>query len=108
MRYMDSLKFVVSRPGWLVNLLLCALCALIPAIGGIVLLGYLFDVFDAVRRDPTTKTYPDFTFNRFMDYLMRGIWPFLAQLIIGLLVSIPIGFLAFLLMLVAGATAKTS
>ena len=42
--------------------------------------------------------FPDFDFNRFMEYLERGVWPFLAQLVVGfvmlpvmLLVMVPFG-----------------
>jgi hypothetical protein len=38
--------------------------------------------------DPETEAYPDFTFNRFTEYLTRGIWPFLVRLIVGLPVGI--------------------
>jgi hypothetical protein len=105
MRYMDSLKFVASRPGWFLNLLLCGVCGFIPAIGQIVLLGYMFEVFDSLRRDPERKSYPDFTFNRFMPYLMRGIWPFLAQLLIGLIVTVPLMIIMFVVMMLGGALA---
>ncbi|HWG47680.1 MAG TPA: DUF4013 domain-containing protein [Gemmataceae bacterium] len=38
--------------------------------------------------DPETQAYPDFTFDRFSEYLMRGVWPFLVRLIVSLPVAL--------------------
>ena len=58
----------------------------------IALLAHLQAQFPSVKfiaghedldRDPRLEEYPNFDFNRFIDYLTRGIWPFLMQLIVG-------------------------
>ena len=39
--------------------------------------------------------HPNFRFERFVEYLTRGVWPFLTALVVGLAVLLP-GVLAFL------------
>jgi hypothetical protein len=76
-------------------------CVLIPVIGPIVLLGYRAEMAEDLDRDPRLEEYPNFDFNRFIDYLTRGIWPFLMQLIVGvgsmalMLVVAVAGFVAY-------------
>jgi hypothetical protein len=93
MRYLDSFRYIAAKQGWFMNLVMCAVCMLIPVIGVIVLMGYMFEVFDELRRDPERKSYPKFEFNRFSPYLMRGIWPFLVQLLAQAMLMVPIGVL---------------
>ena len=119
MRYMQSYSFLFGNRNWTTNLLLASLCVLMPVIGPIILIGYLFEVIDvllgrrpwpsdkksvnrpsdaiceeplvtSVSETPThAGTYPDLTFDRLGEYLARGVWPFLVPLI----VSLPMGFL---------------
>src|SRR5690348_1752019 len=116
MRYWQSYRFVFNHPNWSSNLLLASVCLLIPVVGQIVLIGYLFEVIDVLlRRQPATSSgtvdetgeealdaqvmdalpadddlivspYPEFNFSRFSEYLMRGVWPFLVQFIVGMAV----------------------
>jgi hypothetical protein len=106
MRYVDSLKFITSRDGWFMNLVMCALCTIIPAIGPIVLLGYLMEVFESVRRDPTGKSYPDFTFNKFVPYLTRGIWIFLVQFVVAMIFVVPMWLVFFCAGMIGAAAGK--
>src|SRR5262245_40908593 len=76
--------FVKKKPGGFTNLLYGCVCVLIPVVGPIILLGYRAEIAEDLERDPQLEDYPDFTFNRFADYLQRGIWPFLMQLIVSL------------------------
>ncbi len=138
MRYWQSYRFVFNNPNWLTNLLLASVCLLIPIVGQIVLIGYLFEVIDSLlRRSPLdggrivndsddeafgeqvmdalpanddypSAQYPDFVFNRFADYLMRGIWPFLMRLIIGMAVGFPAGFVLFVGLMVGGIASRAS
>jgi hypothetical protein len=139
MRYLQSYTFVFGSPNWTTNLLLASLCVLIPAVGPIILIGYLFEVIDALlgRRPwpPDSKTadrpteaitaqllatpttappthaegYPDLTFDRLGEYLTRGIWPFLVQLIVNLPVGVVFGLLWTMgMMLVSIAAANNS
>jgi len=107
---MRSLQFITDRKNWKSNILMGAVCLLIPAIGQIVFSGYLFEVIEALQRDPDHVDYPDFDFNRFMEYLMRGIWPFLMSLVVGLIIAVPIMLVAFVIMglgIAIGASTNT-
>lgn len=65
---------------------LCVLSSqVIPVVGLLLFIGYIFDVAESLHRHPD-RTYPDFTFNKFSNYLQRGVWPFLVSLVF----SIPI------------------
>jgi hypothetical protein len=137
MRYWHSYRFVFNNPNWLTNLALGAVCAIIPMIGPIVFIGYCFEVIDALLRrrqregagasqvpadpmgewvmdavpaeeDNDSGAYPDFNFNRFADYLMRGIWPFLAQLIVGLVIGMIIALFMIVVMIAGFAAAAAA
>jgi hypothetical protein len=83
MQYIKPFTYFVSKkPGGWTNLLYGAVCVLIPIVGPIVLLGYRAEIAEDLDRDPKLEEYPNFDFNRFVDYLSRGIWPFLMQLIV--------------------------
>jgi hypothetical protein len=130
MDYLGSYRFAFSSRNWAMNLLFGALCSLIPAIGPIVLMGYFFEVIEYLirRRQPAKEldyppeaiseqvldalpvdsardsaSYPDFTFERFSEYLTRGIWPFLVQLIVGLVLGVAYAFLWLVGMAILGA-----
>src|SRR5579859_7900971 len=110
------------------NLVWGGLCFLVPIVGPMVMVGYLFEVIEWLHRrreeeklpwvEPTgvaaapegairtgpgasagsfelaaPEQYPDFNVNRIQDYLMRGVWPFLVQLLIGLPVGMVLGLL---------------
>lgn len=134
MHYLQSYRFVFKSPNWLTNLLLVAVCSIIPVVGPIVLIGYLFEVIDAfiglrlarrigksrptseafgeqvtdalpVEGDYFLETYPDFNFNRFAEYLTRGIWPFLTRLIVGMIVVMFAVAFLILGMMIAGFAA---
>jgi hypothetical protein len=79
MQYVRAYQFVFDNPKWTSNVLLPAVCLLIPVIGPIVLLGYQYE-FIAELHVSSGQRYPDFTFDRFTKYLVRGIWPFLVQM----------------------------
>ena len=80
MRYMYAFQYIFENPNWITNVLLATVCFLIPVVGPIVLIGYQFQIIEALlmRR---TATYPDFDFNQFGQLLTRGVWPFLAAMI---------------------------
>lgn len=105
MRYGPALTYFAFKPGTgLANLAYGSLCLLstqiVPFLGQIILLGYLAEVAEDLDRDPETDGHDDFTFDRFMKYLARGVYPFLVQLL--LLVA---AFAAFALAILAGAGA---
>jgi len=52
MRYLQSYTFVFSSRNWVTNMLFAILCSFIPAIGPILLIGYLFEVIEALLGHP--------------------------------------------------------
>jgi hypothetical protein len=108
MRYMESLKFITAREGWFVNLIMVAICLIIPAVGQIVLLGYLFEVFDSLRRDPARRDYPLFSWNQFVPYLTRGIWPFIVQIVFQMILGVPSAMIYVCGGILASAVGKDS
>lgn len=88
MRYDLAFKYAVSRPGGWNTVLLVGLCSLVPVVGQIVLLGYLAEVAERLLRDPDLHDHPEFSFDRFMAYFQRGLWPFVVQLIVGTALSL--------------------
>src|SRR5687768_5874807 len=71
--YVRMYNYVFENPNWLTNVLLTVLCMLIPVIGGLIAIGYQFEVVSSLMLTQGAR-YPDFNFNRFSDYLMRGLW----------------------------------
>ena len=104
MEYVKPFTYFVGATGGFVNLLLCGICNLIPVVGNIVLLGYRAEVSEELLRDKRTRRHPEFDFGRFGDYLSRGVWPYVYNLIIGLTaVGVVIGGLALVGVALAGA-----
>lgn len=95
MRYMEAFQYIFAHPEWVTNVLLAAVCALIPVIGGILVTGYAYEILESLHRFPG-QLYPKFDFGRFSQYLMRGVWPFLVSLVIGLVVMLPMMCILFI------------
>jgi hypothetical protein len=99
MRYRLAFEYVLGRPGGWRNLLLLTVCSLVPPLGQIVQLGYQAEVAERLDRDPAMRDYPDFTFDRLLEYFHRGLWPFLVQILVlaaGLAVAFAPGVALFL------------
>jgi len=105
--YMRMYNYVFDNPNWMMNVLFGALCGLIPIIGPLLLLGYQFDIIQTLLVTQGAR-YPDFDFNRFVDYLMGGLWPFLVQLIVSF-VLMPcfavVFFIPFFILMAAAGSA---
>jgi hypothetical protein len=82
MNYFGALEMIHRNPDWLVNTLLMFVCAMIPVVGGIVLNGYVYETIEILHRT-NGNYYSKFDFNRFVEYLLRGVGPFLIGLILG-------------------------
>jgi hypothetical protein len=91
-----AFRYVIDRTGGWTNVLLITVCFLIPIVGPIVLMGYRAEVAEALIRDPALRRHPLFKFDRFAEYLSRGVWAFL----IALIVSIPLMVLIFAAMII--------
>jgi hypothetical protein len=86
--YLRTIKFIFENPNWLLNVLWSFLCQLvaqvIPILPQMVSTGYQFEVLDGLLASRGAR-YPDFNINRLGDYLIRGVWPILAALIVALI-----------------------
>jgi len=85
--YSRTVNYVFENPNWLLNLVWLFLCQLvaciIPIVPQIIVMGYQFEVVDGLLQNRDAR-YPDFDLNRIADYLMRGIWPFLAMIVVAI------------------------
>jgi hypothetical protein len=108
LQYLRMYSYIFENPNWMMNVLLTAVCGLIPIIGGLVLMGYQYEVVIAMLMSGGTR-YVDFDFNKFADYLMRGLWPFLVGLIASL-VAVPLALvfvpLMFMVIALAGSAGE--
>jgi len=110
MEYMRAYNYIFENPDWMKSVLFMALLfipAMIPGVGIIVnlfYLGYQFEVIDSLLKSQG-RQYPTFDFGRMGDYLGRGIWPFLVNLV-GTVVLFPIIYIGLLVagLLVSGIT----
>lgn len=93
-----SFQFITESPKWMMNVLCMTLCQMIPVVGPIAGLGYQFELAESLLHRPDAEGYLDFDFNKFVDYLKRGVWPFLAALIGGMVLAIPVAVLMIGLM----------
>jgi hypothetical protein len=105
LQYMRAWSYVFENPQWGMNLLFGTIAIFIPVIGPMILNGYQLEIVEGLHRSGGAR-YPDFTFERFADYLVRGAWVFLVKLVAGL-VMMPV-FLAvylggFFVMALAGS-----
>jgi hypothetical protein len=85
-RSLDFVRLVKSpfaSPNWFVNLVWMFVCELLAmfVIGQLIHLGYAGQVAIA-RSGGRDRVWPDFEIDRFGDYLLRGLWPFLWQMIL--------------------------
>jgi hypothetical protein len=98
--YRGAYGYIFRNPRWFTNVLLFAVCCLIPVVGPLTAWGYAYDVFASLMRG-RRRAYPDFEFGRFSDYLGRAIWPLLIACIIGfpfgIVLAVVLGALAFIL-----------
>ena len=108
--YQDSIDFgravgaPFKSPNWVMNVVWLVICFLLSmvVVGGIILYGYQFDVIDRRSRGRGT-TWPDFDANRFGEYLSRGLWPWLVNIVLGMAIVIPMWVVMGISMAVIGA-----
>ncbi len=93
-----------KSPNWVMNTVWVAICLLLSVVivGGIVLFGYQMDVIDRRSRG-RSDGWPDFDPNRFGEYLSRGLWPWLVNIILGMGMIIPMWIVLGIGMAVIGA-----
>lgn len=98
MNYPAAFQDFFKSPKWTMNLLLGAVCCIIPPLGMIVLMGWLLGGFWG-RTDERAETFPEFSFDKFGKYLERGLWPALVW-IAGIVVMIPVIIVVSIMMAV--------
>ncbi len=81
MNYTASVFDFFKSPKWMMNLLYAGICVLIPIVGPIVLIGWHVGGMFGRSNWRDFVNYPDFDFGKFSQYLERGVWPFVAQII---------------------------
>jgi hypothetical protein len=94
-RYLRAFQYPFDSPNWLANVGFVTVCllstAIIPIVGAMLIIGYLFEVVEAMHRQRDDRTYPDFRWERFVEYLVRGAQVFLVQFAVGLLECVVYG-----------------
>jgi hypothetical protein len=85
MNYLAAFQDFFKSPKWTMNLLLGAICSIIPIVGMMVVLGWLLGGFWG-RSDERAETFPDFNFDKFGKYLERGLWPGLLLLVASMVI----------------------
>lgn len=110
MRYMRSFQYIFDHKDWPMQVLMVTIGLIIPVIGPIVLLGYSFELIEWLLANPDRKDYPKFEFNRFTENLKRGVWPFLTQMLVSVVISLPVSLFAafFMFVIVAAGHAADS
>lgn len=87
------------------NVLFLTLCQFIPIVGVMVVYGYQFEVIETLHRQ-RGRRYPDFKFDRFSEYLTRGLWVFLVALVANLVIVPCAWLVVFIGFLVTGGVAS--
>jgi hypothetical protein len=83
MQYFGAYRFIFESPRWATHLLIGAVCQLVPIVGPLVLMGYIYNVLETKHRHGRDQ-FPPFDFNRLSVYLVRGLWPFLVSVVAAL------------------------
>ena len=87
MKYLASITDFFKPQKWGMNMLLGAVCILIPMVGPIILNGWAITQLWSRGDDENPSEYPPFDFQYFSKYLMRGLWPFLVQMASSLVIT---------------------
>ena len=86
--YFAAFNYFFEHPEWINSLLMGSICMFIPMLNGLILAGYRYEIVEMKLRFPD-QPYPKFDFARFSQYLTRGIWPFLIDLIVQMILVFP-------------------
>ena len=90
MQYFGAYRFIFESPRWATHLLIGAVCQLVPIVGQLVLMGYIYNVLETKHRYGHDQ-FPPFDFNRLSVYLVRGLWPFIVSVVAALPLVLLIG-----------------
>lgn len=106
MNYTASITDFFKAPQWGMNMLLGAVCILIPMVGPIILTGWVITQLWSRGDDELPSQYPPFDFQHFTKYLMRGLWSFLVQMAASLVMIPVFMILAFAFIFIAVPTMR--
>jgi hypothetical protein len=83
------IKFVFESPQWIANVLWMSLGFIFSGmvVGMLAILGYQMDIVIA-ENGRVPRRYPDFDVNRIGDYLLRGLWVWLAMLVVSIAIGV--------------------
>ena len=102
MNYTASVSDFFKSPKWGMNMLLGAVTMLIPMVGPLVLGGWQITCFWGQRDNGDPTEFPPFDFQNFVKYLERGLWPFLVNLVVSLVLVPLMMLVVFLPMMLTG------
>lgn len=103
-----AIQSVIASPNWLGNVLWLSLAALAGSvfIGHIALLGFGAEVLERRAGRPESSAV-DIDSDRIGDYISKGIWPFLIQLLMQFVATVVIALpLVVLVLIVVGLAAQ--
>jgi len=86
--YFAAFNYFFEHPEWGNSLLMGSVCMLIPILNAIVLAGYRYEIVEMKLRFPD-QLYPKFDFARLSQYITRGIWAFLIDMIAQMVLVVP-------------------
>jgi hypothetical protein len=86
--YFAAFNYFFEHPEWGNSLLMGSVCMLIPILNAIVLAGYRYEIVEMKLRFPD-QLYPKFDFARLSQYITRGIWAFLIDMIAQKVLVVP-------------------
>jgi hypothetical protein len=85
-QYIRPFTYFLNKSAGSTNLMYGSLALLtglvIPIVGQLVVLGYAAEVAEDLEHDPELTDHRNFKTEKLVDYLVRGIWPFLMQVVL--------------------------
>lgn len=96
MHYLRAYRCLLGSPHWQKNGLASMVCQMVPVLGHVVFTGFAFELVE-VFSEQDDRRVPVFDIDRIGLYVVRGIWPFVAQIVALLPVLFVLGLTAFLL-----------
>jgi hypothetical protein len=89
LQYTRAYTSFFESPNWAMNLLWSGLAAAVPYVGRIVLYGWFGEILKC-RIERPDQPAPDFDVHKLGQYVSRGLWPFLVELVVELLLVVVI------------------
>jgi hypothetical protein len=84
LKYLAAFQFAFDNPHWFVSMVLLVVIGFLPVLGHVAQWGFYYEIVEALRRRPNAP-YPKFDLQRFGDYCMRGVWPYVLSMTVGMI-----------------------